>query len=134
MPSGIETLGNSLSLTPGSLLTASILLIGGTALVEGFVKRSGKPAAGMMVVLVPDNPESNLELFRRDQSDLDGSFALHSVVPANYTVIAIEDGWTVDWSRPAVLARYAPRGEKLTIPAATRESVHLPEPVEVQPR
>ena len=86
----------------------------------------------MMVVLVPDNPEANLELFRRDQSDLDGSFVLRSIVPGVYTVIAIEDGWTLNWSQPAVIARYAPHGEKLVVPAGTRDTVHLPESMEVQ--
>ena len=134
LENGPERSSNNLSLTPGASLAASVLLVGGTASVEGFVKRSGKPAPGIMVVLVPDNPESNVELFRRDQSDLDGSFVLQGVIPGSYTVIAIEDGWTLEWSRPVVLARYAPHGEKVTIRAGTQEPVHLPEPVEVQAR
>jgi hypothetical protein len=132
--SGSETSGNSFDITPGSSLTMSALLIGGTTRVEGFVKRSGKAAAGVMVVLVPSNPESNIELFRRDQSDFDGSFVLPGVVPSSYTVIAIEDGWSVDWSRPAVLARYTPRGQKVTVGPQTQGSVNLQEPVEVQPK
>ena len=129
-----EISGNSIDLQPGSSLSVSALLIGATTKVEGFAKRSGKAAAGVMVVLVPADPESHIELFRRDQSDFDGSFTLPGVVPGSYTVIAIEDGWNVDWSRPAVLARYTPRGQKLTIDQQTKGSVTLPEPVEVQPR
>jgi hypothetical protein len=56
-----------------------------------------------MVVLVPRNPEANGDLFRRDQSDLDGSFALHKVIPGPYTVCAIENGWDLDWGKPDVL-------------------------------
>jgi len=55
-------------------------------------------------------------------------------VPGSYTVIAIEDGWSVDWSRPAVLARYTPHGQKLTIGPQIQKSVSLPDPVEVQPK
>jgi len=102
--------------------------------VEGFVRRSGKAAAGVMVVLVPADAESNIELFRRDQSDFDGSFILRDVVPGSYTVIAIEDGWNVDWSVPTVLARYTPRGQKLTIGPQAQGSVSLQESLEVQPR
>src|SRR5260370_37706718 len=112
----------------------SVLLIGSATMVEGFVKRSGKAAAGVMVVLVPANAESNIELFRRDQSDFDGSFVLPGVIPGSYTVIAIEDGWSVDWSRPALLARYTPRGQKVTIGPQIQKSVSLPEAVEVQPK
>jgi hypothetical protein len=132
--SGTETKGNSFDLTSGSSLSMSALLLGGTTRVEGFVKRAGKAAAGVMVVLVPADTASNIELFRRDQSDFDGSFTLPGVVPGNYTVIAIEDGWNVDWSAPTVLARYTPRGQKLTISPQMQGSVSLPEPVEVQPR
>lgn len=131
---GSATSGSSVELAPGAALSLSALVVPGTAKVEGFVKRAGKAAAGIMVVLAPDKPESNLELFRRDQSDFDGSFTLQGVVPGSYTVIAIENGWTLDWSTPAVLARYKPRGEKLTVSPQTAGTVSLPAPVEVQPR
>jgi len=131
---GSVTSGSSVELAPGAALSLSALLVPGTAKVEGFVKRAGKAAAGVMVVLVPDKPESNLELFRRDQSDFDGSFTLRDVVPGSYTVIAIENAWTLDWSTPVVLARYTSRGEKLTISPQTAGTVSLPAPVEVQPR
>ena len=129
-----ETSGHSFDLTPGSSLSVSALLLGGSTRVEGFVRRSGKAAAGVMVVLVPADAESNIELFRRDQSDFDGSFILRDVVPGSYTVIAIEDGWNVDWSVPTVLARYTPRGQKLTIGPQAQGSVSLQESLEVQPR
>jgi len=53
-------------------------------------------------------------MFRRDQSDLDGSFALPDVVPGSYTVVAVEDAWGFDWSKPTLLARYAEHGQALT--------------------
>jgi len=60
-----------------------------------------------MVVLVPKDPETHQDMFRRDQSDLDGSFTLPDVVPGSYTVVAVEDAWGFDWSKPTLLARYA---------------------------
>lgn len=126
--------GGNFTMISGSSLRLSALLMGAMTKVEGFVKRSGKPVPGVMVVLVPDDPESNIELFRRDQSDLDGSFVLPSVAPGSYSVMAIEDGWTLDWSTPAVLARYAPHGQNITVGSQTKDSIHLPDPVEAQPR
>jgi Carboxypeptidase regulatory-like domain len=135
---GIESAGNKINVTPGTALSISAVLLGGATRVEGFVKREGKPAPGVMVVLVPADPESNIEFFRRDQSDLDGSFVLPGVVPGSYTVIAIENGWTMDWSRPAVVARYAPHGQKVSITSRIQgqkpSPVRLTDPVEVQPR
>jgi hypothetical protein len=87
-----------------------------------------------MVVLVPKDPESHRDLFRRDQSDQDGSFSLRSVVPGSYTIVAIENGWDLDWSRPGVIAHYAEHGKTVTVPGGTQGSMHVPDAVEVQPR
>src|ERR1700676_188673 len=65
--------------------------------------------------LVPKDPESHSDLFRRDQSDQDGSFSLRSVIPGTYTVVAIEDGWDLDWSRPGVIAHYVKHGQTVTV-------------------
>jgi hypothetical protein len=32
-------------------------------------------------------------MFRRDQSDFDGSFVLRGVVPGSYTIVGVEDAW-----------------------------------------
>ena len=85
-----------------------------------------------MIVLVPENPESNYQFFRRDQSDLDGSFSLRDVVPGTYTAIAIEDGWDLDWSSPGAIAHYATRGQKVIVRDGTRGSVTLSAPIEAQ--
>ena len=66
-----------------------------------------------MVVLVPRDPEINRDLFRRDQSDLDGTFTLQNVVPGTYTVLAIDNGWDLDWSQPGVIAATSPTGTRL---------------------
>jgi hypothetical protein len=87
-----------------------------------------------MIALVPKDPADNRELFRRDQSDLDGSFSLRSVVPGTYTVVAIENGWELDWAQPEVIARYAEHGQLMTIDERNQGTVHLPSVVEVQPR
>ena len=84
-----------------------------------------------MVVLVPKNPEANHELFRRDQSDLDGTFTFRSVIPGAYTAIAIENGWDLDWSKPAVLLRYAARGQNILV-GGPRTAIQLQNPIEVQ--
>ena len=104
---GAEVTGHSIILTPGASATASITLVRGSVEVEGIVKKAGKGFAGAMVVLVPKNPEDHRDLFRRDQSDLDGTFSLHAVVPGSYSLIAIENGWELDWSQSTVIAAYA---------------------------
>ena len=131
---GSDVAGHILNVTAGSPLAISLSLVGGAVNVEGFAKRAGKAAPGAMVVLVPKDPESHRDLFRRDQSDQDGSFSLRSVVPGSYTVVAIENGWDLDWSRPGVIAHYAEHGKTVTVAGGTQGSMHVTDAVEVQSR
>jgi protocatechuate 3,4-dioxygenase beta subunit len=126
--------GHTLNVATGASMTLTLSLAGGAVNVEGFAKRAGKPTSGAMVVLVPKDPEANRELFRRDQSDQDGSFLLSSIIPGTYTIVAIENGWDLDWSRPGVIAHYAQHGQTITITNKTQTTMHLPDPVEVQAR
>jgi len=129
---GQETSGHTLKVAAGASMVLTLTLVRGTGRVEGFVKLGSKGVAGAMVVLVPKHPEANLELFRRDQSDLDGSFVLQGVIPGTYTVIAIVDGWDLDWSRAGVLAKYAGHGQTVVVPPAGSHAVLPPVVVQTQ--
>jgi len=131
---GGSTLGRTLTVPAGADLAISLSLTGGSVTVDGFARRDGKGFAGAMVVLIPKDPEANLDRFRRDQTDLDGSFTLFNVSPGSYTVIAIEDGWDLDWAKPAVLAHYGRDGQRLIVGAQSKTTMHLPGPVAVVPK
>jgi hypothetical protein len=68
-----------------------------------------------MVLLVPTDPAHNQVLFRRDQSDTDGTFTLADVVPGKYTLLALENGWDLEWTRPSVLKPFLPQGEAVVV-------------------
>lgn len=124
--------GNTLNISSGERLEAAVSLASGSANVEGVAQKRGKPLAGAMIVLVPANAASNYQFFRRDQSDLDGSFNLRDVVPGAYTAIAIEDGWDLDWSSPGAIAHYATRGQEVIVHDGTCSAVTLSAPLEAQ--
>ena len=132
MVNGSPVSGRSFTVPAGANLALSLSVVGGAADVNGVAQRAGKGAAGAMIVLIPKSPETNRDLFRRDQSDLDGTFTFHSVIPGAYTVIAIENGWDLDWSKPAVIAHYGAHGQKLMVGGS--QTVQLPSPVEIQPK
>jgi Carboxypeptidase regulatory-like domain len=115
------------------LSVRTVLAVGKTD-VEGFAKKNGKGEPGVMVVLVTKDPEGNPDLFRRDQSDSDGSFLLKNVLPGNYKILAIEDGWDLDWARPEVFSRYLQRGTSVTVSSSAGALIQLAEPVAVQVR
>jgi hypothetical protein len=87
-----------------------------------------------MIVLLPKNRAIWRVLTRRDQSDSDGSFALPDVAPGDYTAIAIEEGWALDWTSPEAMARYLPGGTSVTVTEQSGSLIRLNSPVEVQMR
>ena len=102
--------------------------------ITGFARKDGKGKPGMMVVLVPADLAAIGGMARRDQSDSDGSFSLRNVVPGRYTVVAIEDGWEMDWERPEVIASYLPGGISVTVTSSSGKLLALPSPVPVESR
>ena len=85
-------------------------------------------------MLAPRDPASWWALMRRDQSDTDGSFTLRDVAPGQYTVVAIEDGWELDWSRPEAMARYLQQGTAVNVTAHSGNLIRLTSPIAVQAR
>ena len=133
---GATISGHTLILPAGASASVSLTVIAGDWNIEGTVKQGEKPFAGAMVVLVPKvlekDPEMTRSLFRRDQSDLDGTFSLHNVVPGSYTVLAIENGWDLDWSQPSAIAPYLPHGRTIEVGTQSGQTIHIAEAVEVQ--
>ena len=100
--------------------------------VKGFARLDRKGVAGVMMVLVPRQPSAYRALVRRDQSDSDGSFSLRDVPAGQYTVVAIDDGWKLDWTDRANITRFLPRGISVTVSDQSGGTVSLSEPVPVQ--
>ena len=102
--------------------------------IEGFAKKEGKRFAGAMVVLLPKDVAQWKALTRRDQSNTDGSFTLHDVLPGDYTLLAIAGGWELNWSSPPAMARYLSAGTRVRVTESSGKVVQLGDPVEVEGR
>ena len=120
-----------MTIAAGSTASISVTATAGSIVVQGITKRAGKPFAGAMVVLVPKDVEGNRDLFRRDQSDLDGTFSLRDVTPGKYTLVAIENGWDLDWSQAEVIAVYARHGRAMEVTDTPGKPLRLDEPIQV---
>jgi hypothetical protein len=95
---GAQVEGQTIRVTASNPIQLSIELSKSLSTINGIARRNDEPFVGAMIVLVPQSPERNLPLFRRDQSDSDGTFTLHDVLPGRYKILAIEDGWDVEWA------------------------------------
>jgi hypothetical protein len=129
---GARVSGRTLSVVAGSSPSASLTIATGSAEIQGLATRAGKGFAGAMVVLVPKNLELDRDLFRRDQSDLDGTFLLRDVIPGSYTLLAIENGWDLDWSQPGVITAYLKHGRRIEVGNQGGRPMNIAEPIEVR--
>jgi carboxypeptidase family protein len=116
-----------LTVKAGSTPKLELLASKGFGQVDGVAMRGGQPASGVMVLLAPnDDPV----LFRRDQSDSDGTFTLGNVVPGHYRLLAVERGWELEWANRDVLNAFL----KKSVPVEVRANDKLTRTVEVQSR
>jgi hypothetical protein len=122
---GAKVIGRTLEIgSTGSVRIAGVASRG-AAQVDGTAMHDDEPFAGAMIVLVPQDPANNAPLFRRDQSDSDGTFTLPNVVPGQYTVIAIANGWDLEWANPTVLQPYLKKGETVQVPVGGKMQVKV---------
>jgi hypothetical protein len=112
---GAKIAGRMLRISGSDAVKLSVVVSAGMGKIEGVALRDGKPQSGAMILLVPQDPENNLPLFRRDQSDSDGSFTLSPVLPGRYTLLALENGWDLQWSDAAVLKPFLANGEAILV-------------------
>lgn len=122
---GARVIGRTMEVAGTGPISVLVTMSREVGRVDGFVKssESEQGISGAMVVLVPEDEVNDQPLFRRFQSDSDGSFAFTNVVPGQYTVIALTKGWELEWGKPAVLKDYLPDGEVVKVTPAGRVKV-----------
>lgn len=112
---GAQVMGQTVQIAGGKAVELEIEMSSSLAKIEGTARRGGKPVSGAMIVIVPEIAEINLPKFRRDQSDSDGTFTLRDVLPGRYRVLAIENGWDLEWADPSLLAKRLEHAQKIDI-------------------
>jgi hypothetical protein len=118
----------------GEAVTVDLILASGAVNVEGVAQRDGKPAGGSMLALIPAGDDTSEELYRRYQSDLDGGFVFRSVIPGNYLLVAIDDGWGLRVTDAAAMQRYLLHAVPVSVPPTASGPMQLSTPVVTQPR
>lgn len=123
---GARVVGKQLEIASGASVRLAITATKGVATIDGVALADGKPVSQTLVLLVPNDPAHNLVLFRRDQSDSDGTFTLRDVLPGDYTVIAVAEGWDIEWANPAVIKAYLSGGVAVHVQAQGKYQVKVP--------
>ena len=117
---GARVFGREVDISGSNRVRLVVTVSEGHGRVDGRALRHGKPVSGAMIVLVPSDMEHNSSLVRRDQSDSDGTFSLANTLPGKYTVVAIEDGWGLEWLKREVMQPFLRDGQPVEVTAGGR--------------
>jgi hypothetical protein len=113
--SGAKVHGTEVTLDGTHDVQLTITVASGVGHVTGVAQLDGKPKAGALVLLVPESDEGFDDNLRMDQSDSDGSFYLGDILPGKYLLMAIEDGWDLQWANPVALKPFHEGAEVIQI-------------------
>ncbi len=122
-----EIAGSIIDLSGGVSGPVEIVISAKGGQISGTVKDAKQePAAGALVVLVPDSSRRDqLHLFKQTPADQNGSFSFKGVPPGEYTLFSwetIEDG---AWQDPDVLLKYEIDGTKVKVAQGGSETVQV---------
>lgn len=92
-----------------------ITLASGVGQLAGLAQLDGKPKSGVMILLQPESPQNFDDESRMDQSDSDGTFNLRDILPGKYFLMAIDGGWDLDRTDPAVLKPFHDQAQAIQI-------------------
>lgn len=125
---GATVNGNTVKIDGNGPVNLNVTVAFGGAIVTGVALRDNKPFAGAMILLAPLAPADavlNKSLFKQDQSDSDGSFGLGAVAPGKYVLIAVENGWDLEWTNPVALRPYLSHGVVLQVEGTGKYNVNV---------
>ncbi|MGA8029974.1 MAG: carboxypeptidase-like regulatory domain-containing protein [Bryobacteraceae bacterium] len=111
---GATASGTTIDIPESASVQLTIVAAKGLTRVDGTALRDGKPFAGAMVLLVPEDL-SRMGSIRRDQSDSDGTFTLNEVIPGRYRLVAIDDGRDLAYQDPEVIKPYLSGADPLNV-------------------
>ena len=109
---------------PAGDSTLTLHLATGLASLTGNVTMHDKPTVGATVLLVPASlgDPASFATIGQDQSNTDGSFDIAGITPGQYILIAIDNGWQINWSDPSTLRRYLTQGTPIDLTSSEKLS------------
>jgi len=124
---GADVLDKPLDFKAEGSARMQILLSSRVAHLEGAVTAaSGKPAAGILVVLVPEQRRDRYDLFVTTDTNEQGKFTLDNLAPGDYRAFAWESIEKNAWMNADVLDRYKQYGQPVYLAEESKETLNLP--------
>ena len=125
----LDALADGLEIAAGSPAPLDVVVSSRAGQVSGTVldPRTQKPAAGMTVVLVPQEKDRrNRESFYRNATtDAAGGFAFKSLTPGEYRLYSWEEAEFGAWMDPDFMKPQESRGQDVSIQEGGRQAVQV---------
>jgi hypothetical protein len=124
---GMEVSDDEFNVVRGTQATLEVTISARGAHVQGTVKDTdGLPAAGVWVVLVPDEAHRNeFHLFKQRATDQYGRFDLRGIAPGDYKLFSWEQVEPNAWEDPDFLKLFEVKGESVSLQEGDGKSVDL---------
>lgn len=122
---GATISGGILEVPETGSVELSIVVDASAVEVRGLVTKGQQPQAGVLVMLVPRQKWTDVEAFRFDQTDSDGTFTWPSVPPGEYLMFALEEGEPSDYMDTEVIRTLLPTARPITVKAGAPQTVTL---------
>ena len=107
-------------------MTLIVRVSAGGMRVEGFARKNGKGWRERWCCWFPGMRAAFPSWCGGTSRTRMEAFRSADAAPGQYTVVAIEDGWGMDWTRPEVIGRYLPGGIAVTVQDTLDRYVRLP--------
>jgi protocatechuate 3,4-dioxygenase beta subunit len=124
---GMEISDDEFNVIRGTQATLEVTISSRGAHVQGIVKDAdGLPAAGVRVVLVPDEAHRNeFHLFKQRTADQYGRFDFRGIAPGDYKLFSWEQVEQNAWEDPDFLKAFEPRGQTISLQEGDGKSIDL---------
>jgi hypothetical protein len=124
---GTESLDDGFTVRRGVEAALEVTISSRGARIQGAVADADNlPAAGVWVVLVPDEPRRNqFRLYQARTTDQYGRFDLRGIAPGSYKLFSWEKVEQGEWGDPDFLKPFEEKGERITVQEGDSKSVNL---------
>jgi hypothetical protein len=124
---GMEVSDDEFNVIRGTQATLEVTISSRGAHVQGMVKNAdGLPAAGVRVVLVPEEAHRNeFHLFKQTTTDPYGRFDIHGIAPGDYKLFSWEQVEQSVWEDPEFLKPFESKGESISLQEGEAKSTEL---------
>ena len=123
---GAKMAGGAIVIPETGKVELNLTIDSGAKDLPGRVLAEGKPAAGVMVILVPKEEVRRGVGCRMDQTDTDGTFRWPAVAPGGYLAFTFASGNELDFQNPVALPESHPEaGVAVTVQDGPGQTVEL---------